>query len=219
MAPKDAEYSFAETVNEITRHLKSLLQQTSGKDIGTIILVGGFAESPMLTHAVKSAFSEMRVIIPHEAASSVLRGAVIFGHDPGLIKYTYGLRVFDDFDPTKHDEKYKFEQDGEILCSCLFSKLISIDDPITVGEYRKPEKYMLTNIGHEGSIKLYTSVSSDPKYVDEKGCSFVGYVLTAGHNFVVNEIVDVMMRFGETEVEIRAYQPKSNTIVSYYLGQ
>ncbi|XP_078341039.1 heat shock 70 kDa protein 12A-like [Crassostrea virginica] len=224
LAPKDAEDFFAETVNEITRHLENLLLQNSGKGIATIILVGGFAESPMLTQAVKSTFSEMRVIIPHEAAWSVLRGAVIFGHDPGLIKerrskYTYGLAVFDIFDPKIHDEKYKYEEDGEIRCGYLFSKLISIDDPVTVGEYRKAETYMLTDIEDEGSIALFTSESSDPKYVDEKGCSFVGFILSAGHNFEVNEIFDVMMRFGETEVEIKAYQPKSNTISSYYLGQ
>ena len=64
MAPKDAERFFTETVNEITCHLKNLLQQSSGKGIATIILFGGFAESPMLTQAVKSAFPEMRVIIP-----------------------------------------------------------------------------------------------------------------------------------------------------------
>ena len=78
---------------------------------------------------------------------------------------------------------------------------------------------MLIDIGDEGSIELYTSESSDPKYVDEKGSSFVGYILSAVHNFVVNEIVDVMMGFEETEVEIRAHQPKSYTISSYYLGQ
>nr|XP_022298993.1 heat shock 70 kDa protein 12A-like isoform X1 [Crassostrea virginica] len=92
LAPKDAEDFFAETVNEITRHLKSLLQEKSGKGIATIILVGGFAESPMLTQAVKSAFPQMRVIIPHEAAWSVLRGAVIFGHDPSLIKEQIHIR-------------------------------------------------------------------------------------------------------------------------------
>ena len=51
----------------------------------------------------------MRVIIPLEAAWSVLRGAVIFGHDPSLIrerrsKYTYGLAVFDKFDSMMHDK-------------------------------------------------------------------------------------------------------------------
>ena len=224
LAPKDAESFFAESVDKITRHLKSLLQQKSGKGIDTIILVGGYAESPILTQGIKSTFPGMRIIIPMEAAWSVLRGAVIFGHDPSLIKgrrikYTYGVKVFEKFDPTKHDEKYKYEEAGEIRCGCLFSKLISIDDPVTVGEYRKAEKYSLTDNGHEGSIELYTSVSSDPKYVVEKGCSFVGNILSAGHDFLLNENIEVMMRFGETEVEIKAHQPKSNKTATYYLGQ
>ena len=78
---------------------------------------------------------------------------------------------------------------------------------------------MLTDTGLEGDIELYTSESSDPKYVDEIGCSFVGYILSAGHDFVVNEIVEVKMRFGETEVEIEAHQPDSMKTVNYYLGQ
>ena len=66
----------------------------------------------------QSAFPEMRVIIPLEAAWSVLRGAVIFGHDPGLIKerrskYTYGVRVFDTFDPTVHDENTSMKRMDE----------------------------------------------------------------------------------------------------------
>ena len=224
LASKDAEGFFAEPVNEITSHLKNLLQQKSGKGIATIILVGGFAQSSMLIQGIKSAFPNMRVIIPLEAAWSVLRGAVIFGHDPSLIrerrsKYTYGLAVFDKFDPMIHDEKYKYEDEEEIRCSCLFSKLISIDEPVTVGEYRKAETYELTDIGVEGSMELFTSESSDPKYIDEIGSSFVGYILPAGHDFVVNETVDVMMRFGETEVEIKAHQPSSNKTAIYYLGQ
>ena len=206
---------FAESIYEITRHLKSLLRQPSGRGIATIILVGGFAESPMLIQGIKSAFPEMRVIIPLEAAWSVLHGAVIFGHDPSLIrerriKYTYGIGVYDQFDPTIHDEKYKYEEDGETRCDSLFSKLISIDDPVSVGEYRAEREYTLTKIGYEGNLELYTSISSDPKYVDEKGCSFVGYILSAGHGFLVHETVNVMMRFGETEVEIKAHQLKNN---------
>ena len=76
--PKDAEDFFAEFVYEITWHLKSLLRQPSGRGIATIILVGGVAESPMLIQGTKSAFPEMRVIIPLELAWSVLRGAVIY---------------------------------------------------------------------------------------------------------------------------------------------
>ena len=82
LASKDAEGFFAEPVNEITSHLKNLLQQKSGKGIATIILVGGFAESSMFIQGIKSAFPDMRVIIPLEAAWSVLPGACLLYTSP-----------------------------------------------------------------------------------------------------------------------------------------
>ena len=41
-----------------------------------------------------------------------------------------------------------------------------------------------------------------PKFIDEKGSFSVGYILSTGHGFHVNETLNVMMRFGETEIEI-----------------
>lgn len=66
----------------------------------------------MLLEGIKSTFPEMRTIVPKDAPWSVLRGAVIFGHDPSLIrqrrsKYTYGICVIEKFDSSIHNEKYK----------------------------------------------------------------------------------------------------------------
>lgn len=118
MSSKDAKQLFVESITKIIEHLKNIFEQTNGRDISTIILVGGYAGSLVLTEVIKSAFPGMRLIIPCEAAHSVLHGAVIFGHDPSLIrqrrsKYTYGIEVFEIFDPSKHDENYKYEKNGE----------------------------------------------------------------------------------------------------------
>ena len=59
--------------------------------------------------AVFFAYSRIRV------TWFVLRGAVIIGHDPS----PYGLAVFDKFDPTIPDEKYKYEVDEETRCGCF----------------------------------------------------------------------------------------------------
>ena len=173
LAPKDAENFFGESLKEITLHLKKLFLQKSARGIATIILVGGFAESSVLTQAIKSSFPEMRVIIPQEAAWSVLRGAVIFGHDPSLIKYrrskyTYGLHIFKPFDPVKHDEKYKYVEDGEVRCDKLFSELVKIDELVTVGEYQKTKHYFIEKHYEDGNGALYTSTLENPKYVDER---------------------------------------------------
>lgn len=132
LASSDAESFFTQSVQNIIKHIRKLFQQKDGRGISTIILVGGYAESPILIEGIKSSFPNMRIIIPQDAAWSVLRGAVIFGHDPSLIrqrrsKYSYGVSVYRKFDPAKHDEERKYEKDGEFRCSGICSvKLLKL---------------------------------------------------------------------------------------------
>lgn len=226
IASKDAEDFFTESLEAIVSHLNKLLEQENGPNVSTVstfILVGGYAESPILVRAIKAAFPEKRIIVPKEAAWSVLSGAVVFGHDPTLIKmrrtkYIYGISVFATFDPSKHDVKYKYKENGEIRCRRLFSKLIDFAAPATVGEYHQKNGYMIHKICDDGNLKLFTTTNKNTKYVDEKGCSFVGYVLPKGHGFLLKEVMTVMLSFGETQVRIKVHQPKSNKTESYHLG-
>lgn len=170
LASSDAEGFFAQSVQKIIEHLKKLFQQKHGKGISTIILVGGYAESLILIEGIRS-FSRMHTIIPQEAAWSVLRGAVIFGHDPSLIrqrrrKYTYGFCIYRKFDSAKHDERRKYEKNGEIRCSGLFSKLVEADELVTVGEYQKEKSYQMDEYGKKGNFQLYSSTSKKPIYQD-----------------------------------------------------
>lgn len=48
-------------------------------------MVGGFSESPFMQAAFLNAFSDKRVIVPEEAGLAVLKGAVMFGHEPCAI--------------------------------------------------------------------------------------------------------------------------------------
>jgi hypothetical protein len=224
LASKDAEGFFVESVKNISDHLSKLFRQKPGKEITTIILVGGYAESPVLINAIQSKFPKMRVIVPQEAAWSVLRGAVIFGYDPSLIeqrlsKYTYGIEVFEQFDPSKHDGKYRCGEDGDESCHSIFSKLIEIDQLVTVGEYQKEKEYMIRKADDTGNFSLYSSISMDPKYTDENGCSFIGNIIPPGNKFLLNESIYVQMCFSDTEIEFKARQPKSQITTSFYLGQ
>ena len=52
----------------------------------------------MLQEAVREAFSELKVIVPQDAGLAVLKGAVLYGHEPKTIsarvcKYTYGIKT------------------------------------------------------------------------------------------------------------------------------
>lgn len=79
--------------------MQELLRHSSVKDVSSIIRVGGFAESPMLQAAITNAFKDKKkkdFIVPRDAGLAVLKGAVLFGHQPKTIsarvcKYTYGI--------------------------------------------------------------------------------------------------------------------------------
>lgn len=224
LASNDAEDFFAQSVQKITEHLRKLFEQENGRVISTIILVGGYAESPILIEGIRSSFPKMRTIIPKDAAWSVLQGAVIFGHDPSLIrqrrsKYSYGISVYRKFDSFKHDEKRKYEEDGELRCGNLFSKLIEVDEIVTVGEYQNQKHYKMHSYGEKGNFRLFSSTAKDPTYVDEEGCFFIGYILSPGHGFLLKEDVLIKMCFGETEIEFTALQAKSQSTARYHLGK
>lgn len=52
-----------------------------------LFLVGGFAESPMLQKAVHKALGCLcRIIIPHNVGLTILKGAVLFGLDPTVVR-------------------------------------------------------------------------------------------------------------------------------------
>ncbi|XP_061186870.1 heat shock 70 kDa protein 12A-like [Saccostrea echinata] len=194
---------FASSISNILCHISTLFQTKDGKDIGTVLLVGGFAESPMLFQAIREKFSEKRIIIPQEAAWSVLRGAVIFGHDSSLIaerksKYTYGIAVDGIFDPQIHDEKHRILTKGVVRCKDSFSRHVEIDETITVGKYQSDEGYV-TDDGNF-NIRVFTSTLLNPTYVDEDDCSLIGKISFNGEEHKGN--IRVQMMFSDTEIEV-----------------
>lgn len=73
---------FREPVNMLVEHLQQLMTEDNISDVSTLLMVGGFSESPMMQDAIIKAFPDKRVIVPEEAGLAVLKGAVMFGHEP-----------------------------------------------------------------------------------------------------------------------------------------
>lgn len=55
-------------------------------DINHIILVGEFAQSPMLQEILKASFPAKNIMIPEDANMAAVRGAVFFGHRDVSVK-------------------------------------------------------------------------------------------------------------------------------------
>ena len=69
-------------VNKTVEQMKDVLQKVHG--VGTILLVGGFGQCDVLKETVKNVFKDKNIVTPFEAQLAVLKGAVLFGHDPSI---------------------------------------------------------------------------------------------------------------------------------------
>jgi actin-related protein len=72
---------------ELTLLLLNLLEisdknKSQGGVISTILMVGGFSDCPLLHERVTSEFPKLNVICPSDAVATVLKGAVMYGHNP-----------------------------------------------------------------------------------------------------------------------------------------
>ncbi|CAC5359625.1 unnamed protein product [Mytilus coruscus] len=77
---------FKESINNIIYHLQKMLRDPKVVGTTNIIMIRRFSESPFLQRKIKEEFPSMNVLIPTEGRLSVLRGAVIFGHNSRAIK-------------------------------------------------------------------------------------------------------------------------------------
>lgn len=64
----------------IIDNMKAVLALPQVSGCSTILMVGGFSESPMLQGHIGEHFPDKNIIIPEDAGLAVLKGAVIFGH-------------------------------------------------------------------------------------------------------------------------------------------
>ena len=171
---------FRNSIEKTVNHVRTLMKERNVRDIKAILMVGGFSESPMLQDAIKQSIRNVKVIIPKEAASAVLRGAVCYGHSPTTIsqrvlKYTYGVRGAVPFKEGIHPQSKHFLGAEGPCCDDIFYKHVEKDQAIEVGDASVGTTF--TPALHNQEImhlRFYASESKDPVYVDDAGCENIG---------------------------------------------
>ena len=212
---------FKESIDKTVMHVKSLLRDENARDVRAILMVGGFSESPMLQDAIKKSFPRLKTIIPKEASSPILHGAVIFGHDSTsithrVLKKTYGVETAHHFDEDVHDERYKIEGATGFMCDKIFDKHVEKGHSVEVGEALAERWYTpIYNNQQAIDFDIYASDLKDPKYIDQ-GCQHLG-LLTVDISDVPGDLdrrVFVNLIFGDTEIKAKARVEKSGQVVS-----
>ncbi|WAQ98326.1 HS12A-like protein [Mya arenaria] len=210
---------FKESCEKTIDHVRKLLKQPASAGTNTILMVGGFSESMMLQEQMKAAFGDKRLIIPEDAGLAVLKGAVIFGHDPLTIasriaKCSYGICVYRDFNPSEHPQNKLVRLGSRKKCKDIFARHVKKGDELVVGQAQSTSRYSKLE---EDQISLdfdiYTSPEDNPKFVDGTDCTFLGKLEVEVPHEKSREIgVFVSMIFGGTELTVIAKEEKSGKI-------
>jgi molecular chaperone DnaK (HSP70) len=202
---------FTETIDGILETVQDVLCKIPD-NIDTIICVGGFSDCKLLKEGIRAKFPDKTVIIPPEAATSIMKGAVIFGRDQSVVnkrisRYTYGLDWNEDFDPVRHDREKREETDDGPVCRDIFKTLIVKGDEIP---YNKPtqeiEAYVKSKYQTVIEFPFYRSeILENPVYIDEIGCHLIGTMsVDIGESRSLDSCVKLKVYFGATELKAEA---------------
>ncbi|KAL3871021.1 hypothetical protein ACJMK2_039045 [Sinanodonta woodiana] len=207
---------FQMVLAEMGEHLKSLFGDASLHGIDTIVLVGGFSESKMLQTYIKSILPNKICIVPSEAGLAVLKGAVLFGHNPSAIghricRFTYGVNTSVTFVKGKHREDKRKQIGDEYLCVDIFDIHVHKGQSVKLNEKQAPIQYKpQTKEQKTISFQLYSSTDCIAEYVTDDSCRELGKitvnVLGRPHE---DNTVEVSLMFGRTEIQVEARDKKT----------
>lgn len=206
---------YRETICDLVSHLEKLFLNMAVSEIRIILLVGGFSECPILYDKIKDTFPKKVIINPAEANLAVLKGAVIFGHEPATIterrspKY-YGIATDVPFQTGVHPESYKLKVDGMDVCTDVFKCMIEKNAPLT----RIQKTFTISAYKTSGNIEVY---ESDERQTYCTDCRMLGNVVLEIGDYKFQDKrreVDVSLEFGSTELHVIARDKSTKRTVS-----
>lgn len=212
LSPAAMHALFEPVVRDIVRHIGDLLRKPELEDVKFLFLVGGFAESPLLQTEIRRLFSSsLRVIIPQDVGLTILKGAVMFGLDPTIVRVrrsalTYGVGVLRPFVPSKHPGDKRTKKDGVEWCTDLFDTYVTVDQSIALGEkvtrrYTPAKSFQTSTV-----IGIYSSEKEHVVYTSDAGVRRCGelYLEMPDTTGGKSRELETTMMFGDTEIRVEA---------------
>ncbi|XP_030578492.1 heat shock 70 kDa protein 12B isoform X2 [Archocentrus centrarchus] len=222
---------FQPTITKIVKHIEELMAKPEVRGVRFLFLVGGFAESPMLQKAVQKALGRTcRIIIPHDVGLTILKGAVLFGLDPTVVRVrrcplTYGVGVLNRFVEGRHPREKLLIKDGREWCTDILDRFVSVDQSVALGEVVR-RSYTPARLGQRKIIiNIYCSVTDDVTYISDPGVRKCGTITldlpeslpplgaVGGAGTPERREIRATMQFGDTEIKVTAVDVMSNRSV------
>ncbi|MBN3307160.1 HS12B protein, partial [Amia calva] len=217
LTPEAMNELFQPTISQIIQHIADLMQKPEVRGVRFLFLVGGFAESPMLQHAVQSAFGRgCRIIIPQDVGLTILKGAVLFGLDPTVVRVrrcplTYGVGVLNRFVEGKHPREKLLVKEGREWCTDVLDRFVSVDQSVALGEVVR-RSYTPARPGQRKIIiNIYCCSSDDVVYITDPGVRKCGTITLDLPEWQPGDggrrgrrEIRATMQFGDTEIKMTA---------------
>ncbi|XP_052218934.1 heat shock 70 kDa protein 12A-like isoform X3 [Dreissena polymorpha] len=197
---------FTDQISAIVNHISSVLKEERMKNVGLIILVGGFAESPYVQQRIQTELQAVRLIVPEETGLAVLKGAVMFGHKPNIISsrvmdYTYGVEIFYyDF-----EEKYPMEKkilmNGQWMVKDVFMVFVRVNEDVP---FDNKVTHTLCPNENPDYVAIFRTENNDPMFTTDPGCELVGRLAIDFENDIPLEEqkIEVTLMFGDTDLRV-----------------
>ncbi|XP_032317783.1 heat shock 70 kDa protein 12B isoform X1 [Camelus ferus] len=215
---------FQPTVSGIIQHIEAVLARPEVQGVKLLFLVGGFAESAVLQHAVQAALGArgLRVVVPHDVGLTILKGAVLFGQAPGVVRVrrsplTYGVGVLNRFVAGRHPPDKLLVRDGRRWCTDVFERFVAAEQSVALGEEVR-RSYCPARPGQRRVlINLYCCAADDALFITDPGvrkCGALSLELEPAEDTPPGRReIRAAMQFGDTEIKVTAVDVSTNRSV------
>ena len=218
---------FDPVISEIVGHLKSLLKEKPQlSQVELMFLVGGFAESPLLQSRIRAEFgSTYKILVPTEAKTAVLRGAVMFGRNPNVVEErilaeTYGTSCYRSF-IKGYDDPSKLERiEEKATCKDTFRVLAEAGEMIRTGDRRRVSNFTPLRSDQKAvGFDFYTTTNPGVRYVTDEGVKRLSALTVASPDTSkgVNRKVELNLYFGGTEIKVTAVDLESKSTKTVFV--
>ena len=211
---------FSPVLEAMEEHLLTLLNKDELSKVNVILLVGGFAVSPVLQQQIQGELSKRyRVITPRNADKAVVQGAVMFGNMPTkitarIVRITYGVDCSRDFIHGVHPLEKKFVADAIEKCGDIFACFVKENDTVMLGQFIRRKFNPLRANDTLITFGIYTAEDPNAQFVTDQGMTKIATVTVQSpdtHKGRDREI-EVSMYFGGTEITATALDVSSGNV-------
>lgn len=215
-----------EIMKVVERQLAEMRAASGASGGETVLLVGGFAESPYLRARLASSLGDhdVRLVVPQSPAVAVLAGAVhyAYGEASGESEFvswsapfTVGIQAALPFRPGVDPESRKKENAaGEERCSGRFDVFFASRAAVAVGE---PVRRIYRPMREEQSVitlDLLSTDQADVEYVSDPGVETLATLtvdLSASlHLPIAERRIEVAMYLDQTRIRVEARNPETD---------